>query len=304
MQNCAIFSAYYYLDNQQLTYKDIPQFIDKTNRNHSPLPFSDFDKLSAILSNINTRMIDLQSLSLQAAISQATKDDFYNAIDKTDISVVAGSFSSALYPICEFILSAKEKGFNFVNATQFTNTVGNAAASRLCIWNQFKNRVSSICNGIHSGLDAIISACDNINYKNSSVTFACATEEIGAAAFLIVKDNIFCDKLKPLAYIKNYESKYVGSENIHSYFKTLSKRFNLDLAKTDFYLSGSYDLLGDIFSNKNYNIKNSLNKEALSLTPMINIGKTIFAYENNNKNDCMIISVDKNGFVSVIQLTR
>lgn len=304
MQNCAIFSAYYYLDNQQLTYKDIPQFIDKTSRNNSSLPFSDFDKLSAILSNINTRMIDLQSLSLQAAISQATKDDFYNTIDKTDISVVAGSFSSALYPICEFILSAKEKGFNFVNATQFTNTVGNAAASRLCIWNQFKNRVSSICNGINSGLDSIISACDDISYKNSSISFACATEEIGAAAFLIAKDNIFCNKLTPLAYIKNYESEYVGSENIHSYFKNLPKHFNLDLAKTDFYLSGSCEILDNIFNNNNCNIKTGINKEALSLTPIINIGNALFEYENNNKNDCMIISIDKNGFVSIIQLMR
>ncbi|MDQ5984018.1 MAG: 3-oxoacyl-[acyl-carrier-protein] synthase II [Eubacteriales bacterium SKADARSKE-1] len=304
MQNCAIFSAYYYLDNQQLTYKGIPKFIDKTNMSISPLPFSDFDKLSIILNNINTRMIDLQSLSLQAAVSQASKDEFYNTIDKSDISVVAGSFSAALYPICEFILSAKEKGVNFVNATQFTNTVGNAAASRLCIWNQFKNRVSSICNGINSGLDAIISTCDDINYKNSSITFACATEEIGAAAFLIAKDNILQDKAKPLAYIKNYESKYVGTENIGTYLQNLANHFNLDLAKTDFYLSGSSDLLNDTFKNKNCNIKIGINKEALSLTPMINIGNALFEYENNNKNDCIIISVNNIGFVSVIQLVR
>ena len=303
MKNCAIFSAHYYLDDKQITYKDIPQFIDNSNKSDSPLYFSDIDKLSAILNNINTRMIDRQSLSLEAAISQSLNNELCSIINKTDISVIAGSFSSALYPLSEFILSSKKSGLNFVNATQFTNTVGNAAASRLCIWNQFKNRVVSICNGINSGLDAIISACDDINYENSSTALACATEEIGSSAILIAKGDKFINKLHPLAYIKNYESRYVGSNSIDNYFKNLPDHFNLDISKTDFYLSGNSNLLNNL-SNYNYNIKTGIKKEALSLAPMINIGKSLFEYEKENKNDSIIISVDKTGFVSVIQIVR
>ena len=42
----------------------------------------------------------------------------------------------------------------------------------------------------------------------------------------------------------------------------------------------------------------------LSLTPLINIGRCLYDYENGMKKDSLIFSVDTSGFVSSVLLAK
>ena len=168
MNTCSIVSAFYYIGDTKFTYKDVTNFVDKMNNTKGKIDFCSIDALKEILGKLNTRLIDRQSLSLEAAIKIAENENFLNNLNRSKLSIFAGSYTSSVYPSAIFNLSTKGKGPNFVNATEFTNTVGNAAVSRACIWNQFRGEAYAISEGLHSGLNAVVDAYTNIKYNETN----------------------------------------------------------------------------------------------------------------------------------------
>lgn len=276
MNKVAVFSLKYYLNDKQLDFTQIDNIEKKA---------SDIEILEKCLEGVNTRLIDRQSMALGAAIRSIENEEFYKKIDKSKISVVVGSLSAAVYPIFDYALSAIENGLNFVNPTFFPNTVANAPASRLCIWNQFKNQVVCLSEGKSSGIDAVMLASEQISEGDSKYAWAGASEENGAALMLLGKEQNL--NIKPLAYIKNYESRYVGNlleEQKESFIKKKLFEWNVDEKKDKIIMSQ--------------------NSALFSLEPMIDIGKSLIEISQNKISSSVIISIDNMGILSILELGR
>lgn len=303
MTQCGIFSAFYYIENSGFSYKNIHDFLDNMPDN---INFCSIDLLVKSLDKINTRLIDRQSLALEAALKLADDEGFFDDLNRSKLSIIAGSYSSSIYPSAAFNLSVKEKGANFVNATEFTNTVGNAAVSRACIWNQFRGEAYAISEGVNSGLNAVVDAYNNIKYGNNNDVLACATEEVGSAAALICKETLERHLSKPaIAYIKDCDSNYAGNIiELKDYFNRIVDKFNINLGDTDIYFSGDLDKIKELSSEKNLKSKELISKNMWSLTPLINMGRCLYAYENGAKRDSLIFSIDAKGFVSSVLMTK
>ena len=244
MSDCAIFSAFYYIEDNGFTHEKVPAFVERLNNFDGELNFCSVEVLSKLLEAVNPRLIDRQSLSLEAALKIADEKGYLEGMKKTDLSIIAGSYTSSIYPSAAFNLSMREKGPNFVNATEFTNTVGNAAVSRACIWNQFRGEAFAISEGVNSGLNALVDAYKAIQNGKAEEVLACATEEVGSAAVLIRKGASKNSKIRPLAYIKAVDSSYVvDDDTIEGYFNALARKFGVDWAKVDVYLSGAPERL-------------------------------------------------------------
>mgnify|MGYP004671644479 CR=1 FL=1 len=305
MNTCSIVSAFYYIGDTKFTYKDVTNFVDKMNNTKGKIDFCSIDALKEILGKLNTRLIDRQSLSLEAAIKIAENENFLNNLNRSKLSIFAGSYTSSVYPSAIFNLSTKGKGPNFVNATEFTNTVGNAAVSRACIWNQFRGEAYAISEGLHSGLNAVVDAYTNIKYNETNDALSCATEEVGAAVVLIQKES---PNHKAIACVKNVDSSYIANINeIESYFNNLENKFNVKLGDVDVYLSGNFDKVNYIFKmfeGKGVDFQKIINKNLWSLAPLVDIGRCLHNYKNGLTKDSIIVSIDKKGFVASAQLTR
>ena len=304
MNRCAIVSSFYYIENTGFTYNDTPDFLEKVNSRDDNIELCSTDVLTKLLDNINTRLIDRQSLSLEAAVKLAENEKFFTNLDRSELIIFAGSYSSSIYPSAVFNLSTEQNGPNFVNAVEFTNTVGNAAVSRLCIWNQFRGEAHAISEGLNSGLNAIIDAYYNLKNKGAACALACATEEIGSAVILIQKENIENPQQKPIAYIKDCECKYVGNiDDVQSYFNNLQGNFGINLKDVDIYISGDFDKINDILKHNDAEFEKIVNKNMWSLAPMVDIGRCLYNYRKGSTKDSLIISVDENGFVSSILIS-
>ena len=278
MQKTAILAMKYYLQDRELDYTQ----IDKTCEDSK---ICDIDILQNKLSSINTRLVDRQSLALQAAIEPFNSDKNYNFIDKSKISVVVGSLSASVYPIFEYLVSAYEKGVNFVNPTFFPTCVANAPASRLSIWNQFKNQVTSLSQGKGSGLDAIMTAKDEIQSQKTEYAWAGSSEETGAALAFVGDSNQ--KSIKPLAYIKNCESRYIG---------------NLSKDQTKNFIDNVISSWG--VDNLGHNIIYSKDSRLFSLQPMVDLGRALLKIKNRELDLAVVVSIDRMGFVSMIELER
>lgn len=276
MNRLAIFVLKYYLNDKQLDFTDLNDIKSNTN-------FSDIDILEKKLDGINTRLVDRQSMALAAAIRPIDNDENYKKIDKSSISVVVGSLSAAVYPIFEYFLSSLESGPNFVNPSFFPNTVANAPASRLCIWNQFKNRVICLSQGKSSGLDAIMMASEQINDGFSKYFWAGASEENGASLMLI--GNEINSNWTPIAYVKNYESRYIGGlqeDQKEAFINQKISEWDLNKCRLE-------------------KIK-SKDSALFSLEPMIDIGKALIKISKNEADSAIIISCDDMGILSIIEI--
>ena len=278
MGKVAVFALKYYLNDKQLDFSQI-EIIEKNKK------ASDIENLEKCLEGINTRLIDRQSMALEAAIKPIENETFYKKIDKSKISVVVGSLSAAVYPIFDYALSAIESGPNFVNPTFFPNTVANAPASRLCIWNKFENQVVCLSEGKSSGLDAVMMANEQISEGISEYVWAGASEENGAALMLLGKEQD--DNSKPIAYVKNYESRYIGNllkEQKEDFIKKKLSEWNLDEDNSEVVISQDSALF--------------------SIEPMIDIGKSLIKILQNKISSSVIISIDNMGMLSILELGR
>lgn len=305
MNRCAITSAYYYINDKNFAFNNVPDFIREIELGEIPINFCDINKLAERLDGINTRLVDRQSLLLENVIKNYENEKHIDDLEKSETSIVVGSFSSSIYPISDFTLSARDKGFNFVNAMQFTNNVGNAASSRACIWNQFRNKVYALSDGLNSGLNAVINTFDNIRYGNMKVSFACSTEEVGAGALLLKNQESLKSDEKPLAYIKGCDFQYIGNniDDIKIYFTQLEKKLSIDLNNIDIYLSGDFPDIGNIL--KKGTIKDRINSKMWSLTTILDIGRCLYEYNiKDRKQDSLIVSIDSCGFVSCVLLEK
>lgn len=302
MSECAIFSAFYYIEDNGFTHEKVPAFVERLNNAAGELNFCSVEVLSKLLEEVNPRLIDRQSLSLEAALRVADEKGFLEGLNKSELSIIAGSYSSSIYPSAAFNLSTREKGPNFVNATEFTNTVGNAAVSRACIWNQLRGEAYAISEGVNSGLNALVDAYKAIQYGKAEDILACATEEVGSAAVLIRKCTSENSKIRPLAYIKAVDSSYVvDDDTIEGYFSALARTFDVDLDEVEVYISGAPEAV-EVASKCRGKV--SAKKNLWSLAPLLDVGLCLNNYEHGAEKDCLVASLDSNGFVSSVLLER
>lgn len=278
MNKVAILALKYYLNDHQLDFTEL-------NDHEKNIKACDIKKLEEVLTGINTRLVDRQSMALQAAIDPFKLNAEYEKIDKSKVSVVVGSLSAAVYPILEYLASAAENGPNFVNPSAFPNTVANAPASRLCIWNQFRNSVVSLSQGKSSGLDAIMMASEQINDKSCEYVWAGASEENGTA--LMFLGNEKNTDMKPIAYVKNFESRYIGNlsdDEKNNYIDEIISEWKTDNLKCE--------------------IINSKDSALFSLEPMIEVGQALLKILDNHIDNSIIISIDNMGMLSMIEIGR
>lgn len=305
MYNCAIFSAFYYIEDNGFTHEKVPAFVERLNNFDGELNFCSVEVLSKLLEAVNPRLIDRQSLSLETALKIADEKGYLEGLKKTDLSIIAGSYTSSIYPSAAFNLSTREKGPNFVNATEFTNTVGNAAVSRACIWNQFRGEAFAISEGVNSGLNALVDAYKAIQHGEAEDILACATEEVGSAAVLIRKGASKNSKIRPLAYIKAVDSSYVAEDaSLKEYFSSLTRKFGVDFDEVDVYLSGAPERLEAASECSGLCGKVSFKKNLWSLAPLLDVGLCLNNYEHGAEKDCLVVSLDANGFVSSVLLEK
>ena len=284
MNRIPILACKYYVDDKQFDFKEIRN-LESTLKDPK---FCNLDKFPELLKEINTRLVDRQSLALQAAIEPFKVNNFYKKVDKSRISVVSGSLSAAVYPILEYVDSACTNGPNFVNAAAFPNTVANAPASRLCIWNGFENRVTSLSEGMSSGLDAIMMACDQIKRGYTDFVWAVSSEENGAAAVFLGGNSPCRDIDFPnVAYVNNYESRYVGNISNSEQDKFIKE------------LANSWDL-----NDGRTIIKKSKDTTLFSIEPMLDFGRMINLILDNEADRGIIISLDKFGILSILEVKR
>lgn len=305
MSDCAIFSSFYYIEDNGFTHEKVPAFVERLSNVDGELNFCSVEVLSKLLEAVNPRLIDRQSLSLEAALKIADEKGYLEDLNKSELSIIAGSYTSSIYPSAAFNLSTREKGPNFVNATEFTNTVGNAAVSRACIWNQFRGEAFAISEGENSGLNALVDAYKAIQHGKAEDILACATEEVGSAAVLIRKGAPENSKTRPLAYIKAADSSYVAEDaSLKEYFSSLARKFCVDWAKVDVYLSGAPERLEAASKCSGLCGKVSVKKNLWSLAPLLDVGLCLNSYEQGSEKDCLIVSLDANGFVSNVLLEK
>ncbi len=305
MSDCAIFSASYYIENNGFTHEDVPAFVERLYNVDGELNFCSIEALSKLLEAVNPRLIDRQSLSLEAALKIADEKGYFEGLNKSELSIIAGSYTSSIYPSAAFNLSTREKGPNFVNATEFTNTVGNAAVSRACIWNQFRGEAFAISEGVNSGLNAIVDAYKAIQRGKAEDILACATEEVGSAAVLIRKGAPKNSKIRPLAHIKAVDSSYIADDdNLEGYFNALARKFGVELNGAEVFLSGAPERLEAANKCSGLCGKVSIKKNLWSLAPLLDVGLCLNSYEHGEEKDCLIVSLDANGFVSSVLLEK
>lgn len=276
MNKIAILAFKCYLNDKQLDFTQLNE--EKINKKTC-----DIDTLENLLNDINTRLVDRQSMALEASIKPFNQDERYKKLDKSKIGVVVGSLSAAVYPIFEYADSAVENGPNFVNPSTFPNTVANAPASRLCIWNQFRNRVISLSQGKSSGLDAIMMASEQIKEKCCDYMWAGASEENGAA--LMFLSNCIDTDIKPIAFVNRYESRYIGNIDEHGKQSFINK------------IICDWDI-----DKSNCAIINSKDSALFSLEPIIDLGKVLIRISNKEIDKAVIISIDSMGMLSMIEI--
>ena len=83
MTKCAIISSFYYVGDTGFNYKNVPDFVNKINDFDDDIEFCSIDVLTKLLDKINTRLIDRQSLSLEAALKIAEDENFFDDLNKS-----------------------------------------------------------------------------------------------------------------------------------------------------------------------------------------------------------------------------
>ena len=128
-------------------------------------------------------------------------------------------------------------------------------------------------------------AKDEISSQKTEYAWAGASEETGAAlAFVCDSDQ---KSIKPIAYIKNCESRYIG---------------NLSEDKKENFINSVISSWGvDKFK---HGIIYSKDSKLFSLQPMVDLGRSLLKIKNRELDLAVVVSVDSMGFVSMIELGR
>ena len=179
------------------------------------------------------------------------------------------------------------------------------AVSRACIWNQFRGEAFAISEGVNSGLNALVDAYKATQHGKAEEVLACATEEVGSAAVLIRKGASKNSRIRPPAYIKVVDSSYIADDdNFEGYFSSLARKFDIDLNEAEVYLSCAPERLEVASKCSGLCGKVSVKKNLWSLAPLLDVGLCLNNYEHGAEKDCLVASLDSNGFVSSVLLER
>lgn len=101
-----------------------------------------------------------------------------------DVGLVLGTMLSGVHTIGEFDRRALQAGPEYASPLDFSNTVLNAAAGQVAIWQQLRGINSTIAAGAASGVEAIGYATQLIRSGRADVLVAGGAEELAFESFL------------------------------------------------------------------------------------------------------------------------
>jgi 3-oxoacyl-[acyl-carrier-protein] synthase II len=101
-----------------------------------------------------------------------------------DVGLVVGTMLSGVHTIGEFDRRAQQAGPEYASALDFSNTVLNAAAGQVAIWQHLRGINSTIAAGAASGVQALGYAAQLIRIGRADVLVAGGAEELAFETFL------------------------------------------------------------------------------------------------------------------------
>ncbi len=134
----------------------------------------------------NIRQLDRTGRLALVGVELALADSGWSLdLRKTHtVGLVLGTMFSGVHTIGEFDRRALQAGPEYASALDFSNTVLNAAAGQVAIWQQLRGINSTIAAGAASGLQALGYAAQLVATGRADVLVAGGAEEISFESFL------------------------------------------------------------------------------------------------------------------------
>lgn len=145
---------------------------------------SDFDP-KTYLGPKGLRTMDRSALLLVSAAKLAVDDCGLKITEENtdEIGVSVGTTLGGIRSINEFDEITLKEGPRYTNPALFPNTVINAPASQVCIWQKIKGFSTTISTGFTASTDAIKYAYDFIQFGRAKAVFAGGVEEMCLQTF-------------------------------------------------------------------------------------------------------------------------
>ena len=134
----------------------------------------------------NIRQLDRTGRLALVGVELALADSGWSLdLRKTEtIGLVLGTMFSGVHTIGEFDRRAQQAGPEYASALEFSNTVLNAAAGQVAIWQQLRGINTTIAAGAASGLQALGYAAQLVRTGRADVLVAGGAEEMSFETFL------------------------------------------------------------------------------------------------------------------------
>ena len=134
----------------------------------------------------NIRQLDRTGRLALVGVELALADSGWplDARKSRTVGLVMGTMFSGVHTIGEFDRRALQAGPEYVSALEFSNTVLNAAAGQVAIWQHLRGINSTIAAGAASGLQALGYAADLVRTGRADVLVAGGAEEMSFETFL------------------------------------------------------------------------------------------------------------------------
>ncbi len=134
----------------------------------------------------NIRPLDRTGRLALVGVELALKDSGWSLElrDQHVLGLVLGTMLSGVHTIGEFDRRAQQAGPEYASALDFSNTVLNAAAGQVAIWQHLRGINSTTAGGAASGVQALGYAAQLIRTRRADVLVAGGAEELSFESFL------------------------------------------------------------------------------------------------------------------------
>ncbi len=145
------------------------------------------------------RSLDRSTKLLVSASKMAVADSRMEITEANtdDIGVSVGTTLGSLKSINDFDETALKEGPRYTNPALFPNTVINAPASQVSIWNNIQGYNATLSTGFTASIDAMRYAYDSIQLNRAQLVYAGGVEEMCSQTFLGFHALQFLSGLKP-----------------------------------------------------------------------------------------------------------
>jgi len=124
------------------------------------------------------RSARLLAVAAKMALDDAGLSQENSETGDPSLGLVCGTVFGSLHSISSFDWSGLQEGPNWVNPTEFANTVINAPAGQAAIKHKLRGVNSTVCAGVASGLFAIDYAAEFLRFGRARALLAGGVEEL------------------------------------------------------------------------------------------------------------------------------